>query len=107
MAIKLIKPRIKRHKPKVSSYVTKMERTNGRALTKQRWEAWKKHPYCNSCGVLVDWPNGFELDHIIPLEQGGKNIESNRQILCVFWEGAEKRGCHAEKTYIEALERVK
>lgn len=104
--IKLIGNRIKNLKQKVSPYSTAVERTTGSALRKQRWNAWKRHPYCASCGVLVDWPNGFELDHIIPLEQGGKNIESNRQILCVWWDGNEKRGCHAEKTALEAVQRI-
>ncbi len=45
---------------------------------------------CQACRTLVDYPWGFELDHITPLHQGGADDEQNSQVLCVR--------CHREKT---------
>lgn len=103
--MKLLKPKIGNVKPKVSPYSTKNDRTTGDALQKQRWQAWKKNPHCQCCGMLVSWPKGFELDHIIPLESGGKDVPENRQVLCVWWDMGVKMGCHADKTAFEQRER--
>lgn len=59
---------------------------------------WKRDPCCALCGRVVAYPHGFELDHIVPLYKGGADIEDNCQILCVWYEGIDKRGCHAAKT---------
>ena len=59
---------------------------------------WQEHPCCAKCGRLTDWPNGFELDHKVRLDQGGEDTEANCQVLCVWWELGTKRGCHADKT---------
>lgn len=44
---------------------------------------------CEHCGKR--WCDGFlmEVDHILPTSMGGKDTESNAQILCVF--------CHLAK----------
>ncbi|MNE68080.1 HNH endonuclease [compost metagenome] len=51
---------------------------------------------------MVSYPGGFELDHKVPLFQGGADTDENCQILCVRFEVVEgrsvKAGCHAEKT---------
>jgi len=51
---------------------------------------WSKDPCCARCRKLTDWPDGFELDHRIPLFRGGEDIEENLQVLCPE--------CHATKT---------
>lgn len=64
---------------------------------------WKASPNCASCGRLTDYPDGFELDHIIPLSQGGPDTDDNCQILCAWFDSAgSKRGCHASKSAGEA-----
>lgn len=60
---------------------------------------------CAVCGtVRLD----HEVDHIIPLEQGGPATDmANLQLLCA-WVDADgvKRGCHADKTAAEARQRA-
>lgn len=53
---------------------------------------------CQSCGT-VRMDN--EVDHRIPLEQGGTNQDDNLQTLC---SGPD--GCHARKTKQEAQSRA-
>lgn len=48
---------------------------------------------CQHCDTLLD--EAYEVDHIIPLHQGGSNQLSNLQALC--------RGCHGKKTIREQL----
>ena len=53
---------------------------------------------CACCGAIrMD----HEVDHRIPLEQGGSNDDDNLQLLC----GGPGR-CHAAKTAAEAKERA-
>lgn len=86
-------------------------RARGRARQEARLRVWSRDgPYCAGCGELIDVTPGtsrpFELDHITPLWQGGKDTDENRQCLCVSYDIAgNKRGCHAEKTAREAAER--
>lgn len=75
------------------------KRTTGRALQSRRLKLWTESPHCRACGVFVDYPFGFELDHIVPLSQGGPDTEENSQILCVWIdEDGKKQGCHMVKT---------
>nr|WP_248290037.1 HNH endonuclease signature motif containing protein [Advenella sp. EE-W14] len=48
------------------------------------------------CGRFTLFPNGFELDHRVPLHQGGEDVEENCQILC---NGPD--GCHDKKTRMD------
>lgn len=70
------------------------ERTQGRAwmAIRNKWIA--EHPACVSCG-RVSLSN--QVDHIVPLFEGGADDESNYQTLCVE--------CHKAKTAGEAKER--
>lgn len=45
---------------------------------------------CKLCGKQADW-RGYQLSHIIPLSLGGKDEESNYEVLCAK--------CHAEKRH--------
>jgi len=68
-------------------------RITGRALQTLRFRIWVDNPCCAMCGRVVVYPNGFDLDHIVALDNGGSNDDSNYQVLC---NGPD--GCHALKT---------
>lgn len=53
---------------------------------------------CNIC-KLFPIPPTFEIDHILALEDGGQDISSNLQALCV--------PCHKEKTRLNRLRKNK
>lgn len=53
---------------------------------------------CAGCGLVRA---DHEVDHIVPLEQGGSNDDGNLQLMC---SGPD--GCHARKTAQEAQERA-
>lgn len=65
-------------------------RITGSQRQKRRFNLWIENPHCAHCGRLVDYPDGFELDHVIPLFKGGKDIIENCQVLCIE--------CHRKKT---------
>lgn len=69
------------------------KRITGLRLQKRRLDIWKEHPHCVNCGRLVDYPDGFEVDHIVPLYKGGADDEDNCQVLCIE--------CHKLKTKSE------
>lgn len=77
-------------RPAVKAFTVASRRITGVALQRRRLAVWSKNPLCNHCQLFVSYPSGFELDHIIPLWQGGQDVESNCQILCVE--------CHKKKT---------
>ena len=55
--------------------------------------AWR----CAACDVLL--PATFEVDHVVPLWQGGADAVDNCQPLCP--------NCHAEKTQTEGIIRAR
>ena len=59
--------------------------------------AYKSQYKCNSCKMLL--PPTFEVDHIIELQDGGKDEYNNLQALCP--------NCHALKTRANVLRRDK
>lgn len=69
------------------------QRMTGRRLQVRRERVWTNDPACAECGRVTDYPSGFELDHKVPLHQGGADTEANCQVLC---SGPD--GCHARKT---------
>ncbi|AGI26487.1 HNH endonuclease family protein [Pseudomonas sp. ATCC 13867] len=68
-------------------------RMTGRKLQERHLRVWSKDPCCAHCGRLCAFPDGFELDHKLPLFQGGADTDDNCQVLC---SGPD--GCHAKKT---------
>ena len=71
-------------------------RIRGRAGQAMRRETLEAGRYtCVDCG-LVSLSN--EVDHDIPLEQGGTDHEANRKVRC--------HECHAAKTKREAGQRA-
>lgn len=76
-------------------------RLRGRKATARRLRLWAINPYCTMCGRLTNYPDGFQLDHRIPLHKGGKDEDANLQVLHIE--------CHDKKTmkdmgYKERLE---
>jgi len=48
---------------------------------------------CNICGIELNDNREFDIDHIIPIANGGKNTVDNLQAIC--------KACHQEKTKFE------
>lgn len=95
-----IKPRLKPVEGrKLSTTNTSERRMTGSRLQARRLRLWKASPTCAECGRVVAYPHGFELDHQVPLHQGGADTDENCQILCCGPDG-----CHMKKTASDAAE---
>lgn len=73
------------------NFVTTCKRSVPASLKKvvaseQKWN-------CAICLKILDYT--YQIDHILPLSQGGDNRRSNLQALCP--------NCHAKKTYLESI----
>ena len=73
---------------------------NHRRLNKKRWQALRLKVLdrdqwrclrCSRAGRL-------EVDHVVPMEQGGATVMSNLGTLCI--------GCHQDKTRGESIARL-
>ena len=88
-------PKLSSLKPKVQTADLKrgssvIQRITGRKLKKIRNLIFQRDAYtCQGCG-RVAFPRDLEVDHIVPLQAGGPDIDSNRQTLCIE--------CHQIKT---------
>lgn len=72
-------------------------RMRGRKLQERRFRLWAaSRGRCAGCGALTVYPEGFQLDHKVPLFKDGKDTDENCQVLCVAAPG--KVGCHDRKT---------
>lgn len=63
----------------------KWDTKNQRSLmTKNLKDKIKKrdHYTCQICGKYMPDEVGLHIDHIIPIKEGGKSVESNLQVLC-------------------------
>lgn len=60
--------------------------------------AYRQEYKCRRCNLFPIPPN-FEIDHIIELQDGGKDVVSNLQALCP--------ACHKEKTRLNRLRKNK
>ncbi|MCR4889580.1 MAG: HNH endonuclease [Ruminococcus sp.] len=63
----------------------KWDTKNQRSLmTKKLKDKIKKrdHYTCQMCGKYMPDEVGLHIDHIIPIKEGGKSVESNLQVLC-------------------------
>lgn len=75
------------------------KRTTGRKRQEMKLRVWTKAlATCASCSRTCDF-DCWHMDHIVPLWQGGVDLESNMQVLCI--------PCHKEKTAQEAAERAR
>lgn len=71
----------------------KAKRIRGRPLQRIRKEHFSKNPLCVNCFKKGIFRQATQLDHIVALDNGGLDVEENRQGLCV--------DCHVEKTAID------
>lgn len=69
-------------------------RERGGSWTAKRQRVALSYGYRCACCKEVWVSSRDEIDHIIPLEQGGSNDESNLQSLCI--------NCHKEKSLKES-----
>jgi 5-methylcytosine-specific restriction enzyme A len=76
--------------------VMQTERVTGRKLQRMRRAMQLDNPLCR-CSTDNHPVAATERDHIIPLWKGGRDDESNTQLLC--------DACHLEKTTAENKER--
>jgi 5-methylcytosine-specific restriction protein A len=74
-------------------------RKRGRALQAERADWFRLRPLCVKCAREGRMRKAKELDHIIPLFKGGKDVASNKQGLCI--------PCHAEKTALDQAHKPK
>lgn len=68
----------------------RVKRLRGRAGADQRLRRLANEPFCHDCMELGIGRIADELDHIIPLSQGGLDEDSNVRSLC--------KPCHAART---------
>lgn len=77
---------------------TATPRQRGRPWQRRREEWLRDHPLCAACESRGEVAQAEEVDHVIPLEQGGADDESNLQSLCI--------PCHKDKSAREASARA-
>lgn len=74
---------------------TPVKRITGRRLQAMRARLFASNPLCAAC-LLEGWAvAATQRDHIVPLEEGGRDDDSNEQGLC--------EACHDTKSKSEAL----
>jgi 5-methylcytosine-specific restriction protein A len=69
---------------------TVTDRIRGRRLQEIREAHFRMHPLCVHCDQRGIVRLATQLDHIVAITNGGRDVQSNRQGLCV--------PCHAVKT---------
>jgi len=98
MKIRTIRPTIRNlEQAKLRQGGSADKRASSSVRTRMRLKLWTRNPHCANCGKLTNYPAGFEMDHIVPLSQGGADTEQNCQILCI--------DCHRAKSKNEASNR--
>ena len=99
--MKMLKPRIATLNTSpvktLTARIGATERTRGSKWMKIRARWLREHPLCVMCEAKGYARPATQLDHIIPLIDGGKDDESNYQSLC--------EPCHKDKTAAEARGR--
>lgn len=100
MKLKTLKPRIgtlSASKVQTLGRAGATERTRGSAWMKTRAAWLRAHPMCVECEDAGYVTAGEEVDHVVPLWEGGADDETNYQTLC--------HEHHAAKTADEAKRR--
>lgn len=104
------RPRLRTLRPRLATLDTQRVQTlplNPDATPRQRGRAWmerrgrwlREHPLCAHCAAQGRVTAAREVDHVIPLADGGADHEGNFQSLC--------SDCHAAKTAREATQRAR
>ncbi len=90
-----LRPRINASQPQIPVNATHpMERITGRKLQAIRRRHLQQQPLCVQCKAKGRTVPATEIDHVVPLWNGGADVESNRQGLC--------DDCHEHKTAAES-----
>lgn len=76
--------------PKTGQSVSTNTRIRGRALQAIRTRHRRANPFCEHCQTQGRYRPWTQLDHIVPIDAGGKDDDDNRQGLC--------DECHDAKT---------
>jgi 5-methylcytosine-specific restriction protein A len=79
------------------------DRIRGRRAVERRRRWLFNHPLCVECKRHGRITIAEEVDHIVPLSEGGVDDESNLQSLCA--PPPRGRGCHARKSALERGDR--
>jgi 5-methylcytosine-specific restriction protein A len=94
-----LRPRVSASPPQVPvSTAPPMQRVTGRALQRIRRQHLQQQPLCVRCKSKGRIAAATQIDHEIPLWNGGADTDSNRQGLC--------DDCHREKTASECSLRA-
>ena len=75
----------------------KVARVRGRKLQRRNLRILRMEPLCRMCHAVGKVREAEEIDHIVPLCDGGRDVPDNCQPLCTR--------CHSLKTEREARER--
>ena len=66
------------------------QREAGRPWQRKRERLFRSEPLCRICGALGRVSLATEVDHVVPLAEGGSNDDANLQPIC--------GDCHKAKT---------
>lgn len=104
MKLTTLKPRLKAAPPSriqvLSAKAGTVDRKRGSAGVRDRERIRKRDcGLCQACRRNNLPRLGTQVDHIVPLWQGGSDDDTNKELLC--------DPCHAEKTAREARERAR
>jgi len=101
MKLKTLKPRLQTLRPSLNTLSQRPDvtaRLRGDAAVKRRARWLRLHPLCKHCGEQGRTTVAITPDHIIPLEMGGADDDTNLQSLC--------KACHDIKSAGEAKARA-
>lgn len=90
---------MKHPRPSWAKKATAAKRVTGRKLQRLRAELFARSPLCAECGRHGRITLATQRDHIVPLEEGGQDIESNVQGLCA--------DCHDVKSKAERARGIR
>lgn len=84
------RPGCQAHRRQAWHHAQPVPRIRGVALQRLRHQLFRTQPFCARCGVAV----ATIRDHVVPLCDGGLDVETNTQPLCA--------DCHDAKTIEES-----
>ena len=93
-----LKPRVQTLSTSTAKSQTQAVRIRGNSLYAIRRKHFQAHPLCVTCEAEGRVRLATELDHIVPLWEGGHEADANRQGLCT--------SCHQKKSAQEAKKRA-
>lgn len=96
--LQTLPPRLAKLQPRLQlAQPTQTVRTRGRRWMETRDRILRRDPLCVMCQAESVVKASEEVDHRVPLEQGGSDDDGNLQGLC--------HDCHAAKTAAEQRRR--